>query len=152
MGIEIRLFLVIDALSRFSGTPIACSAGLFLQLAKQLLDSTAAASGGGRASGGVGGTAGPWRRLGKAPLTPRITRFLVPANNFPCDQDLAAAAVAAVCLALPSGMERVMGIEPIVRSRKLNALGVSGQASAIQVRFKCEISRYVGRCQAICGN
>ena len=39
MGIEIRLFLVIDAFSRFSGKLIACSAGLSLQLAKQLLDS-----------------------------------------------------------------------------------------------------------------
>ncbi|MGC8519812.1 MAG: hypothetical protein ACP5P4_15035 [Steroidobacteraceae bacterium] len=81
MGIEIRVFLAIDAFSRFSGTLIACSAGLFLQLAKQLLDSTAAASGRGRASVGAGVTAGPWRRLGKAPLTPRITRFLVPANK-----------------------------------------------------------------------
>ena len=81
MGIEIRVFLVIDAFSRFSGTLIACSAGLFLQLAKQLLDSTAAASGRGRASVGAGVTAGPWRRLGKASLTPRITRFLVPANS-----------------------------------------------------------------------
>ena len=81
MGIEIRLFLLIDAFSRFSGTAIACSTGLFLELAKQLLDSTAAASGRGRASVGGGVAAGPWRRLEKAPLTPRITRFLVPANT-----------------------------------------------------------------------
>jgi len=81
MGIEIRLFLVIDAFSRFCGTPIACSAGLFLQLAKQLLDSTATASGRGLASVDAGVTAGPWRRLGKAPFTPRITRFLLPANT-----------------------------------------------------------------------
>jgi len=59
MGIEIRVFLVIDAFSRFSGTLIACSAALFLQLAKQPLDSTAAASGRGRASVGAGVTAGP---------------------------------------------------------------------------------------------
>jgi len=41
------------------------------------------------------------------------------------------------CRGMPSialGMERVMGIEPIVRSRKINAFDVSGQASAIQVR------------------
>jgi len=81
MGIEIRVFLVIDAFLRFSGTLIACSVGLLLQLAKQLLDSTAAASGGGRAPVGAGVTAAPWRRLGKAPLTPRITRFIVPDNN-----------------------------------------------------------------------
>ena len=81
MGIEIRLFLLIDAFSRFSGTAIACSTGLFLELAKQLLESTAAASGRGRASVGGGVAAGPWRRLEKAPLTPRITRFLVPANT-----------------------------------------------------------------------
>ena len=81
MGIEIRLFLVIDAFSRFSGTPIACSSGLFLQLAKQLLDSTATASGRGLASVDAGVTAGPWRRLEKAPLTTRTTRFLVPANT-----------------------------------------------------------------------
>ena len=82
MGIEIRLFLVIDAFSRLSGTLIACSAGLSLQLAKQLLDSTAAASGCGRGSVDAGVTAGPWRRLGKTPLTPRITRFLAPANTY----------------------------------------------------------------------
>ena len=41
-GIEIRLFLVIDAFSRFSGIALACSADLSLALAKQLLDSTAA--------------------------------------------------------------------------------------------------------------
>jgi hypothetical protein len=45
MGIAIRLFLVIDAFSRFSGTPLACPAYLSLCLAKQLLDSTATASG-----------------------------------------------------------------------------------------------------------
>jgi hypothetical protein len=44
-GIEIRLFLVIDAFSRFSGTPLACFADPSHRLAKQLLDSTAAASG-----------------------------------------------------------------------------------------------------------
>ena len=81
MGIQISLFLVIDAFSRFSGTLIACSAGLVLQLAKQPLDSTAAASGSGRASVGAGVTVGPWRRLGNAHLTPRITRYLVPANK-----------------------------------------------------------------------
>jgi len=81
MGIEIRVFLVIDAFSRFSGTLIACSAALFLQLAKQPLDSTAAASGRGRASVGAGVTAGPRRCIGKAPLSPRITRFIVPANR-----------------------------------------------------------------------
>ncbi|MHB1542792.1 MAG: hypothetical protein ACYCV6_16455 [Steroidobacteraceae bacterium] len=45
MGIAIRLFLVIDAFSQFSGTPLACSADLSLCLAKQLLDSIATASG-----------------------------------------------------------------------------------------------------------
>ena len=81
MGIEIRVFLVIDAFSRFSGTLIACSAGLLLQLAKQLLDSTAAAPGCARGSVGADVIVGPWRRLGKAPLSLRITRFRVPANK-----------------------------------------------------------------------
>ena len=45
MGIAIRLFLVIDAFSQFSGAPLACSADLSLCLAKQLLDSIATASG-----------------------------------------------------------------------------------------------------------
>ena len=45
MGIAIRLFLVIDAFSQFSGTPLACSADLSICLAKQLLDSIATASG-----------------------------------------------------------------------------------------------------------
>jgi hypothetical protein len=45
MGIAIRLFLVIDAFSQFSGTPLACSADLSLCLVKQLLDSIATASG-----------------------------------------------------------------------------------------------------------
>jgi len=81
MGIEIHHFLAVDAFSRFYGTPIGCSAGLFLQVTKQLLDSTAAASGCGRGSVDAGVTAGPWRRIGKAPLTSRITRFLVPANS-----------------------------------------------------------------------
>jgi len=58
MGTEIRVFLVIDAFSRFSGTLMACSAGLSLQLAKQLLDSTAAAPGRGRGSVGVDVSAG----------------------------------------------------------------------------------------------
>ena len=89
MGIEIRRFPSIDAFSRCSGTAIACSTGLFLELAKQLLDSTAAASGRGRASVGGGVAAGPWRRLEKAPLTPRITRFLVPANKRGCGTYLA---------------------------------------------------------------
>ena len=82
MGIEIRRFPSIDAFSRFSGTAIACSTGLFLELARQLLDSTAAASGRGRASVGGGVAAGPWRRLEKASLTPSITRGLVPANTY----------------------------------------------------------------------
>jgi hypothetical protein len=45
MGIAIRFFLVIDAFSRFSGTPLACPADLSLCLAEQLLDSTATAFG-----------------------------------------------------------------------------------------------------------
>ena len=45
MGITNRLFLVIDAFSQFSGTPLACPADLSLWFAKQLLDSTATASG-----------------------------------------------------------------------------------------------------------
>jgi hypothetical protein len=45
MGIEIRLFLVIDVFSRFSGAQLACPADLSLCLGKQLLNSTATASG-----------------------------------------------------------------------------------------------------------
>ena len=45
MGITNRLFLVIDAFSQFSGTPLACPADLSLWFAKQLLDSTSTASG-----------------------------------------------------------------------------------------------------------
>ncbi len=81
MGIEIRLFLVIDAFSRFSGMPLACSAGLSLQPAKQLLDSTAAASDRGRWPIGAGVTVGSWRRFRNPRLTPRITRFPAPANT-----------------------------------------------------------------------
>jgi hypothetical protein len=81
MGVEIRLFLVIDAFPGFSGTLFACSAGLSLQLAKQLLDSTAAAFAWGRGSVGAGVAVGRWRPLEKAPLTPRIRRILVPANS-----------------------------------------------------------------------
>ncbi|MGC8517231.1 MAG: hypothetical protein ACP5P4_01720 [Steroidobacteraceae bacterium] len=85
MRIEIRLFLLIDALSRFSGTAITCSAGLFLQLAKQLLDSTAAASGRGRASVGAGVATGPWRRLEKSPLTPKSRASSSPPTHGPGD-------------------------------------------------------------------
>lgn len=45
MGIAVRFFLVIDALSLFSGTPLACPTALSLCFAKQLLDCTATASG-----------------------------------------------------------------------------------------------------------
>ena len=48
MGIEIRLFLVIDAFSRFSCMALACSAGLSIALAEQLIESTAVESGCGR--------------------------------------------------------------------------------------------------------
>ncbi len=81
MGIEIRLFPVIDAFSRFFGMALACSAALSLPLAKQLLDSTAAGPGCGRGPAGADVTAGSWRCFRTPPLTPRITRFLVPANN-----------------------------------------------------------------------
>ena len=81
MGIEIRLFLVIDAFSRFSGTLFACSASLLLQLAKQRLDSTAAGSGRCRRLTGAGITIGSWRRFRIPRLTPRIRRFLAPANS-----------------------------------------------------------------------
>lgn len=53
-GIEIRLFLFIDVFARSSGTLIACSAGLSLQLAKKILDSTAAVSGCGHLPIGAG--------------------------------------------------------------------------------------------------
>jgi hypothetical protein len=72
-GIEIRLFLVLEAFSRLSGTPFARSASLSLHLATKLLDSSAAASGCDRGSVGPGVSAGSWRRFGKPPLTPRIT-------------------------------------------------------------------------------
>ncbi|MGH8291789.1 MAG: hypothetical protein ACREV7_22940 [Steroidobacteraceae bacterium] len=82
MGIEIRLFLAIDAFSRFSGMPLACSADLSHQLAKQLLDSTAAASGCDRGPMWAGVTVGSWRRFSNPRLTPRSKRFIVPANNY----------------------------------------------------------------------
>ncbi len=69
-GIEIRLFLVIDAFSRFSGIALACSADLSLALAKQLLDFTAAGSSCGR------GPTGPPSR--PAPGAPSGTRLLPP--------------------------------------------------------------------------
>ena len=69
-GIEIRLFLVIDAFSRFSGIALACSADLSLALAKQLLDSTAAGSSCGR------GPTGPTSR--PAPGAPSGTRLSPP--------------------------------------------------------------------------
>jgi hypothetical protein len=83
-GIEIRVFLVIDALSRFSGMAFACSADLPLLLAKQLLDSTAigAACSDGRTGADV--TVGSWRGFRNPPLTPRIPRFLIPANTSSC--------------------------------------------------------------------
>ena len=69
-GIEIRLFLVIDAFSRFSGIALACSADLSLALAKQLLDSTVAGSSCGR------GPTGPTSR--PAPGAPSGTRLSPP--------------------------------------------------------------------------
>ena len=62
----------------------ACSADLPLLLAKQLLDSTAvgAACGGGRTGADV--TVGSWRGFRNPPLTPRIPRFLIPANMGVC--------------------------------------------------------------------
>ena len=73
MGIEIRLFLVIDAFSRFSGMTPACSADLTLALAKQLLDSTAAGSDCGR------GPTGPTLR--PAPGAPSGTRLSPPESR-----------------------------------------------------------------------
>ena len=81
MGIEIRLFPVIDAFSRFSGMPLAWYSGLSLRLAKQLLDSTAAASGSGPGLIGVGVAVACWRRYRNPRLAPRIRRILTPANN-----------------------------------------------------------------------
>ena len=62
MRIEIRLLLVIDAITRFAGMPLACCAGFSLQPAKQLVDSTAAASGFGRGPLRARVTADSWRR------------------------------------------------------------------------------------------
>ena len=77
MGIEIRLFLMIDAFSRFSGMALACSAGLSLALVEQRLPLRLAAVVGPQADV----TPGSWRSFRNPPLTPRITRFLIPANN-----------------------------------------------------------------------
>ena len=82
MGIEVRLFLVIDAFSRFSGMLFARSAGRSLQLAKQFLDSTVTSSGRRRRPTGVGITVGSWQRFRNPRLTPRIRRFLTPANSY----------------------------------------------------------------------
>ena len=80
MGIQIRLFLVIDAFSRISGLVLACSADLSLALAKQRLDSTAAALRSWAHRADV--TAGSWRCFrNRTRLSPRITRFLIPANT-----------------------------------------------------------------------
>ncbi len=81
MGIAIRFLLVIDAFSQFSGTPPACPADLSLCLAKQLLDPTATASGSDCGSVDADVSACSWRRFEKAPLAPRITPFLIPANS-----------------------------------------------------------------------
>ncbi len=78
MGIEIRLFLVIDAFSRFSGMALACFAGLSLALAEQLLDSTAAESGCGRGPTGPTLRPAPGAPSGTRLSPPRITRFYVP--------------------------------------------------------------------------
>ena len=82
MGIEIRLFLVIDAFSRFSGMLFARSAGRSLQLAKQLLDSTSSGRRRRPTRGGI--TVGSWQRLRNPRLTPRIRRLLTPANISRC--------------------------------------------------------------------
>ena len=84
LGIEIRLFLVIDAFSRFSGMLFARSAGRSLQLAKQLLESTVTSSGRRRRPTGGGITVGSWQRFRNPRLTPRIRRFLTPANISRC--------------------------------------------------------------------
>ncbi len=81
MGIEIRLFPVIDAFSRFSGMPLAWFSGLSPRLAKQLLDSTAAASGSGPGLIGAGVAVACWRRFRNPHLAPRIRRILTAANS-----------------------------------------------------------------------
>lgn len=70
MDIEIRLLLVIHAFACLSGLPLAYCADLSLQLARQLLHSTAAASGLDPRSIGARLTAGPWRSFANAPLPP----------------------------------------------------------------------------------
>lgn len=88
MGIEIRLFPVIDAFSRPFGMRLGCSADPSLPLAKQLLDSTADGSGCGRGPTGAGLTAGSWRCFRNPPLTPRITWFVAPANKDSLDRHI----------------------------------------------------------------
>ena len=78
MGIEIRLFPVIDAFSRFSGTPLACFSGLSLRLAKQLLDSTAAASGSGPGLIGAGVAVPCWLCFKNPRLAPESGGFSPP--------------------------------------------------------------------------
>ncbi len=80
-GVEVRVFLVIDALLRFSGAALACSADLSPLLTKQLLDSTAVRAGRGGWPTRADVTAGCWRGFRNPPLTARITRCVIPANR-----------------------------------------------------------------------
>ena len=81
MGIEIRLFPVIDAFSAFSGMPLACSERLSLPLAKQLLDSSGAARGCLGVPTQTGSQSIALRRSEEARFAPKIRRFLVPVNR-----------------------------------------------------------------------
>lgn len=148
-GIEIRVFLVIDALSRFSGMAFACSADLPLLLAKQLLDSTAigVACGGGRT--GVDVTVDSWRGFRNPPLTPRIPRFLIPANTDfnpegkitdPDPESLARAAIESVGRA-QAGKD---GISYLIGLRE------AGVETALTARYVAESLSQTGAYDLVC--
>ncbi len=127
MGIEIRLFPVIDAFSRFSGTPLACFSGPSLGLAKQLLDSTAAASSSGPGLIGAGVAVACWRRFKNPRLAPRIRRILAAANS----RNNAILAARVECWRTgvsPGACMRTRG--PFFSSRPISAVSAARSASS----------------------
>ena len=81
MGIENRLFPVMDVFCAISGMPLACSPCLSLPLAKQPLDSSEAASGCHSVPRRAASRSTPDGASKKRAFAPRITRFLTPANT-----------------------------------------------------------------------
>jgi hypothetical protein len=81
MGMEIRLFPGIDAFLAISGMRFAWSTSPSLHVAKQHFDSVVAASEGCGAMGCAVSPPDPGCASEIRAFTPRITRFLAPANT-----------------------------------------------------------------------